>query len=112
MGEVRLSPRERRILSEIEESLGRDTTLDRELRTMRRSLTATRSRPPRARRRLLAFGVAAALATAATLMVRAVQTGSPALVWAFAVVWALTVGWLTCLLVRWCRRCSAPRRGP
>ncbi|MER7521105.1 DUF3040 domain-containing protein [Streptomyces sp. NPDC126499] len=102
MDDVRLSPREQRILAEMEETLRRDETFDRRLRTMRPG-----PRPHAVRRLLLPLGVALACAASAVLMGLATTTGRPAFVWAFAGAWTTALAGLTVLVVRWCRRWAA-----
>ncbi|MGW4699671.1 DUF3040 domain-containing protein [Streptomyces sp. NPDC004285] len=99
MDEARLTAHERRVLAEIEEALERDVSLARRLRTMR---------PPRlsapsvagTRRRLPALGIAGLGAVTLTLLVLAVATEAPALIWAFAAVWVLTLFALLIVIVR------------
>lgn len=95
MDEARLSPRERRILEEIEQDLGADRSLARGLRSGRPGL---RLRRPGGR------ATAVLGAVALTLFVAAVATESPPLIWAFAAVWALTLVCLIRLLIDWSRR--------
>ncbi|MGW6393239.1 DUF3040 domain-containing protein [Streptomyces sp. NPDC055103] len=102
MDEVRLSPRERRILAEMEETLRQDQTLDRRLRSMRQG-------PCGVPRRLLPVGVALAFAAAAVLVGLATTTGRAVYVWAFAGTWVLALSGLTVLVVRWCRRWASSR---
>ncbi|GAA2770871.1 DUF3040 domain-containing protein [Streptomyces showdoensis] len=97
MDEARLSPRERRILAEIEQGLGADRSLARGLRSGR----------PRHRPRIRLLGGRATLllgAVALGLFVAAVATESPPLIWAFAVVWVVTLVCGLRLLLRWSRR--------
>ncbi|MEU1226569.1 DUF3040 domain-containing protein [Streptomyces sp. NPDC005828] len=111
MDEARLSAHERRVLAEIEEQLNQqDVSLARSLRTMRR---APRLRVPsiaRARRHLSSLGVAALGATTLALLVLAVATEAPVLIWTFAAVWVLTLVALLVLVVRWARRRTAQSR--
>ncbi|MEV7282353.1 DUF3040 domain-containing protein [Streptomyces sp. NPDC093111] len=95
MDEARLSPRERRILEEIEQGLGTDRSFARGLRAGHPG--------PRLRR---PGGRATALlgAVALTLFVTAVATESPPLIWAFAAVWVVTLVCLLRLLLDWSRR--------
>ncbi|MGW0121811.1 DUF3040 domain-containing protein [Streptomyces sp. NPDC003327] len=109
MDEARLSARERRVLAEIEEQLERDETLARRLRSMRGG-----RRPfggPGSGSRRSGLYVAALGATALTLLVLAVSTEAPALIWAFAGVWVLTLVALLNLVVRWSRRRSSGPHG-
>lgn len=129
MEEVRLSPRERRILAEIERELGREwgpepgedaspeRPPERGPRTTRRGIgqpTGTHRRDGRDRRgqrdgsdrrdrrdRMAAVGTALSGALALTLLVSAVVTGAPVLVWAFAAVWGVTLVCLLRLVIHW-----------
>lgn len=113
MDEVRLSARELRALAEIEEQLDQDESLAHRLRTMRRGLRLSVPSAGAARRRLPALGVVALGVTTVTLLVLAVGTEEPALIWAFAAVWVLTLVSLLRLVVRWSRRRAAgPRTTP
>ncbi|GGY40051.1 DUF3040 domain-containing protein [Streptomyces omiyaensis] len=97
MDEARLSAYERRVLAEIEEDLSADDALVRRMA----------GRRPRALpRRTARGGVCAALLGTATLtlLVLAVTTSAPALIWAFAAVWVATLALLLRLVVRWTRR--------
>ncbi|MEU6977706.1 MULTISPECIES: DUF3040 domain-containing protein [unclassified Streptomyces] len=95
MEEAGLSPRERRILEEIEQGLGADRPLARGLRSGR---PGPRFRRPGGR-------VTALLgAVTLTLFVTAVATESPPLIWAFAAVWVVTLVCLLRLLLVWSRR--------
>ncbi|MFD5326244.1 DUF3040 domain-containing protein [Streptomyces sp. NPDC127092] len=99
MDGAKLSPRERRILAEIEEDLCTDTGLARALGSGR----------PRRRFRLgsgtpTGWGAALLAPLAVVLLVTAVATEAPALIWSFAVVWVLTLVCLMRLLLRWSRR--------
>ncbi|MEV6327794.1 DUF3040 domain-containing protein [Streptomyces sp. NPDC051909] len=99
MDGARLSPRERRILAEIEEDLAADSGFARSLGAGR---TRLRARLGSGR---FAGPVAALLGpVAVVLLVVAVATGATALVWAFAAAWVLTLLCLLRLLVRWSRR--------
>ncbi|MFE4593866.1 hypothetical protein [Streptomyces laurentii] len=107
----RLSPRERRILDEIEQDLAEDTSLARLLGAppppagprRRHRLRPSWHRPSRRASRSAA--VAAVLGPVAlVLFVVAVVTGTPGLAWAFIAVWVLTLVFLTRLLLRWSRR--------
>ncbi|MGW6566741.1 DUF3040 domain-containing protein [Streptomyces sp. NPDC054975] len=104
MGEARLSQRERRILAEIEQQLSEDVSLERGLRTMRRK----RARGPvpgsPGRRHAPALVVSALGLLTLGLLVLAVSTGEPALIWAFAVAWVLTLSGLLRLVIGWSRR--------
>ncbi|GAA3398866.1 DUF3040 domain-containing protein [Streptomyces roseoviridis] len=103
-GGARLSPRERRILAEIEHDLGADGSLAR-------TLVAGRPRAETGRR---AVPVAVAVLGPATavLLVAAVATGSPALLWSFAAAWVLTAVGALHLLLRWSgRRLARARQG-
>ncbi|MFD7976426.1 DUF3040 domain-containing protein [Streptomyces sp. NPDC059071] len=99
MDGAKLSPRERRILAEIEEDLRADTGLARALGAAR----------PRRRFRLVsgsltAWGAALLAPLAVVLLVTAIATEAPALIWSFAVVWVLTLTCLMRLLLQWSRR--------
>ncbi|MER5207778.1 DUF3040 domain-containing protein [Streptomyces sp. NPDC002825] len=110
MDEANLSAHERRVLAEIEEELDRDESLARRLRTMRR---VPRPHLPSAAglgRHLPSLGVAALGATTLALLVLAVATEAPALIWAFAGVWVLTLLTTLILVVRWTRRRTAEAR--
>ncbi|GAA3387574.1 hypothetical protein [Streptomyces roseoviridis] len=102
MDDVLLSPREQRILAEMEEMLRRGETPDRRPRS-------PRPRPGGVRGLLLPAGVAVAFTASAVLMGLATTTGRPAFVWAFAGAWTTTLAGLTALVVRWCRRWAASR---
>ncbi|CAM5350025.1 DUF3040 domain-containing protein [Streptomyces tanashiensis] len=110
MDEARLSAHERRVLAEIEEELDRDASLARRLRTMRPD--PHRFGPPiaGARRHLPSLGVAALGATTLALLVLAVVTEAPVLIWAFGIVWVLTLVGMLLLVVRRLRRRAAPSR--
>ncbi|MEV6246073.1 DUF3040 domain-containing protein [Streptomyces sp. NPDC051742] len=112
MEEARLSERERRILAEIEEQLDQDETLAHRLRTMRRGPRLPLRQPSAARRRMTALGVAALGALSLTLLVLAVATEAPPLIWAFAATWVLTLVTLLRLVVRWSKRVAASRKAP
>ncbi|WP_282692758.1 DUF3040 domain-containing protein [Streptomyces sp. CC208A] len=100
MDEVRLSAYERRVLAEIEEDLSADSGLARRMAGHRPSPHLPRPRIT------LRGGLGAALlgATTLTLLVLAVATSAPALVWGFAAAWVLTLVLLLRLVVRWTRR--------
>ncbi|MGW6392955.1 DUF3040 domain-containing protein [Streptomyces sp. NPDC055103] len=113
MDEVRLSARELRALAEIEEQLDQDEPLARRLRTMSRGLRWSVPSAAGVRRRLPVLGVVALGLTTVTLLVLAVGTEAPALIWAFAATWVLTLTSLLNLVVRWSRRRTAgPRTTP
>ncbi|MFD8011441.1 DUF3040 domain-containing protein [Streptomyces sp. NPDC058955] len=100
MDEARLSAYERRVLAEIEEDLSADDGLARRMAGHRPALRLPRPRlTGRGRLGALALG-AATLA----LLVLAVATASPALVWAFAAAWVVTLILVLRLVVRWTRR--------
>lgn len=94
---ARLSPRERRILDEIEQDLGTDASFAR-------ALGARRLRIRFRTARLVGPAAAVSGAAAVVLFVAAVATGTPVLMWGFAGVWALTLVCLLRLLLRWSRR--------
>ncbi|MER8047740.1 hypothetical protein [Streptomyces sp. NPDC094032] len=109
MDEARLSPRERRILEEIEQGLGTDRSLARGLRTGHPARWHRHPRPglhhPGLRFRRPGGRVTALLGVAAlALFVAAVATESPALIWAFAAVWVVTLVSVLRLLLGWSRR--------
>ncbi|MGW4162459.1 DUF3040 domain-containing protein [Streptomyces sp. NPDC004788] len=93
----RLSPRERRILDEIEQDLATDASFARALGTRRLRIRF---------RRVRLLGPAAVVfgAAAVALFAAAVATGIPVLMGGFAVVWVLTLVCLLRLLLRWSRR--------
>ncbi|MFI8372324.1 DUF3040 domain-containing protein [Streptomyces sp. NPDC085466] len=100
MDETRLSAYERRVLAEIEEDLSADGGLARRMTGHRpaRRLPA----PPAGR---LGAPAAAVLGAATlTLLVLAVATSAPALIWSFATAWVVTLILLLRLVVRWTRR--------
>ncbi|MER7515689.1 DUF3040 domain-containing protein [Streptomyces sp. NPDC126499] len=95
-GGARLSPRERRILAEIEHDLRADDSLAR---------TLVAGRPPaRTGRHAVPVAVAVLGPATAILFVAAVATGSPALLWSFAAAWVLTAAGALDLLLRWSGR--------
>ncbi|MET8967311.1 DUF3040 domain-containing protein [Streptomyces hydrogenans] len=101
MDEARLSAYERRVLAEIEEELSADDHLARRMAGRRPS-----HRPRLPRPRITARGGLAAtvLGTATlTLLVLAVATSAPALIWGFAAAWMMTLTLLLRLVVRWTR---------
>lgn len=105
MDEARLSRQEQRILAEIEQALSEDVALERGLRTMRRKRPGVR--PPGRRpgaRHTLALVVCLLGALTFGLLVLAVATGEPALIWAFAAAWVLTLTGLLRLALRWSQR--------
>ncbi|MFF5973492.1 DUF3040 domain-containing protein [Streptomyces sp. NPDC012769] len=103
MDGARLSPRERRILAEIEHDLGQDHSLAR-------TLGSGRPRPTPGRLAGPAAAAALGLATA-VLLVAAVATGSRTLLWTFAAAWTLTVVLWLGLLLRWCGARRTARAG-
>ncbi|MFE2015820.1 hypothetical protein [Streptomyces sp. NPDC059491] len=111
MDEGPLSARERQALAEIEEALERDEPLARRLRTMRGgsrlrlpALSRAHSRSPGGRGGHPALGVTVLGALTLALLVLAVVTEAPVLIWVFAAVWVLTLLALGRLLLRWARR--------
>ncbi|MFF6788019.1 DUF3040 domain-containing protein [Streptomyces filamentosus] len=108
MEEARLSAYERRVLAEIEEGLGADTDLVRRMAGRRPSPRLPRPRPA------WRGGTAAAVLGAVTLslLVLAVATSSPGLVWGFAAAWVVTLLLLLRLVVRWARRHAAGQAWP
>ncbi|MFC8763166.1 DUF3040 domain-containing protein [Streptomyces sp. NPDC057193] len=109
MDEARLSERERRILAEIEQRLEQDRPLARRLRPRRHGppggADGARRRPAG-----LVLGVLGAVTLA--LLVLAVATEAPLLIWGFAASWVLTLVLLLRLVVRWARRRTAAPRTP
>ncbi|MGW1011141.1 DUF3040 domain-containing protein [Streptomyces termitum] len=106
MDEARLSAHERRVLAEIEEDLNADGRLARRMAGRRTPL-----RPPRPGRPGRTGTAAAVLGAATlTLLVLAVTTSAPALIWGFAAVWVATLLLLLRLTVRWTRRHAAAAR--
>ncbi|MFC9262937.1 DUF3040 domain-containing protein [Streptomyces hydrogenans] len=102
MDEARLSAYERRVLAEMEEELSADDHLARRMAGRRPSL---RPRLPRHRITVRGGPAAAVLGAATlTLLVLAVATSTPALIWGFAAAWVLTLILLLRLVVRWTRR--------
>ncbi|MEV5974018.1 hypothetical protein [Streptomyces sp. NPDC051921] len=126
MDEAQLSPRERRILEEIEHDLDEDTALARTLATGHRprfrggrsgSGPGARSGRLTGHRALGAgrfTGLAALVLVpvALVLFVIAVATGSSVLIWTFAAVWVLTLTCVLRLLLRWSRRHLTGRERP
>ncbi|MFI8766584.1 DUF3040 domain-containing protein [Streptomyces sp. NPDC053792] len=111
MDEARLSEHERRVLAEIEEQLDRDESLARRLRTMRRAPHLSVPSIAGARRHLPVLGVVVLGASTLALLVLAVATETPVLIWAFAAMWVLTLVTTLILVVRWTRRRAAESRG-
>ncbi|MFG2640420.1 DUF3040 domain-containing protein [Streptomyces sp. NPDC048370] len=107
MDEARLSERERRILAEIEQDLSEDVSLERGMRTMRRRGREARTpdRPGRRRGPVLAVALLGVLTLG--LLVLAVATGEPVLIWAFAAAWVVTLACLMRLVIRWSRNLRA-----
>ncbi|MFB6838685.1 DUF3040 domain-containing protein [Streptomyces sp. NPDC056361] len=110
MDDARLSAREQRVLAEIEEQLDRDEPLARHLRTMRRGPRLRLPSLSGNRHRLPALGVTALGTLTLALLVLAVATETPVLIWLFAASWVLTLVALLGLLVRWSRRRAAGSR--
>ncbi|MFG3346123.1 DUF3040 domain-containing protein [Streptomyces sp. NPDC048018] len=109
MDGAQLSPRERRILEQIEHDLDEDAALARTFSTGHRPRRRASPAGSRAHRILgsgrLAGPAAAVLGpVAVVLFVIAVVTESAALIWAFAVVWVLTLICLMRLVLRWSHR--------
>ncbi|MEU8518768.1 DUF3040 domain-containing protein [Streptomyces sp. NPDC048577] len=106
----RLSPRERRVLAEMEEDL-RKNVLARDPRKPHRG---RRLPVPRARgeRRRPSGVVLAVLATAAlVLLILGIVTERAGFIWAFTAVWVLTLIWLLRLVIHWTRRLQERRSG-
>ncbi|XIE77414.1 DUF3040 domain-containing protein [Streptomyces sp. SBR177] len=99
MDGAKLSPRELRILAEIEEDLAADTGFARALGAGR-----TRLRARLGSGRFAGPAAAFLGPLAIVLLAVAVATGTAAVVWVFAVVWVLTLLCLLRLLMRWSRR--------
>ncbi|MET9857478.1 hypothetical protein ABZY57_31695 [Streptomyces sp. NPDC006450] len=98
-----LSRQELMILKDMEQDLRADRLLDRRLRTLRRGIRPW-TPPGNWLRRHGAALYAWLLGTAgAVLLVYAVTTPSPPLIWAFAAVWVLTLVRLIRLTIGWCR---------
>ncbi|WP_418960695.1 DUF3040 domain-containing protein [Streptomyces tritici] len=95
--DARLSERERRILDEIEHALRDDEPLERSLRSMRGHWRVPGVRLPSA-------VVALLCAATVLLLVLAVATEAPALLWAFAAVWVLTAVSLLRAALGWAGR--------
>ncbi|MEU0398789.1 DUF3040 domain-containing protein [Streptomyces sp. NPDC006197] len=110
MDEARLSAHERRVLAEIEEQLNQDASLARRLRTMRRTPRLPVPSLARARRHLPSLGVVALGVMTLVLLVLAVDTEAPELIWAFASVWVLTLVTALLLAIRWAKRRAAGTR--
>ncbi|MDT9691336.1 hypothetical protein Q5762_23915 [Streptomyces sp. P9(2023)] len=111
MDEARLSQRERRILAEIEQALSEDVSLERGMRTMSRKRPRVRRAAAGAggagrpgRRHALALSVSLLGMLTLGLLVLAVATGEPVLIWAFAAAWVLTLTGLLRLVIRWSHR--------
>lgn len=102
-----LSRQERIILNDIEQDLRADQLLDRRLRTLRRGIRPWASPWNWARRHPAGLCTGLLGAACAALLVCAVATSSPPLVWAFAAVWVITLVSLIRLAIGWCRRTSA-----
>ncbi|MFJ5831829.1 DUF3040 domain-containing protein [Streptomyces sp. NPDC093089] len=103
MDDARLSAREQRALAEIEEQLDRDEPLARNLRTMRRG-PRLRLPPLSGGHRFPTLGLAALGALTLALLVLAVATEAPLLIWLFAATWVVTLIVLLTRVVRWSRR--------
>ncbi|WP_051804407.1 DUF3040 domain-containing protein [Streptomyces griseus] len=109
MEDARLSAYERRVLAEIEADLRADTGLARRMAGRRPSL-----RLPRPWLTRHAGGTAAAVLGTVTLvlLVLAVATSAPGLIWGFAAAWVVTLLLLLRLVVRWTRRHAIGAGGP
>ncbi|MFF1508660.1 DUF3040 domain-containing protein [Streptomyces sp. NPDC058326] len=113
MDEARLSERERRILAEIEERLDQDERLARRLRPTRGGRRPFPRPALGARRGPTVLGLCALGAVTLSLLVLAVATEAPLMIWAFAAAWVVTlVVLLRRLVVRWSRRRTAPPQDP
>ncbi|MEU4269046.1 hypothetical protein [Streptomyces sp. NPDC026092] len=117
MDEARLSQRERRILAEMERDLRADTSPEDGSRDgvspgggSRDDVWPERGRSP-VRRHALAVAVVLLGVLTLGLLVLAVMSGEPALIWAFAVMWVLTLTCLMKLVIRWSRHLK-PRSWP
>ncbi|MFF9011731.1 hypothetical protein ACF09C_01990 [Streptomyces sp. NPDC014870] len=114
MDEPRLSQRERRILAEMERDLRADMSdASPEDGSRRRRRLGGGGRPSGRPGHGHALAVVVALLGVLSLglLVLAVATGEPALVWVFAVTWVLTVTGLLRLVIRWSRHLR-PRSWP
>ncbi|NML50647.1 DUF3040 domain-containing protein [Streptomyces sp. R302] len=98
MDEARLSAHERRVLAEIEADLSADDRLASRMGEHRQV-----PRLPRIAGRG-GVGAVALGALTLTLLVLAVATSTPALIWAFAAAWVVTLILLLRMVVRWTRR--------
>ncbi|MGW1810502.1 DUF3040 domain-containing protein [Streptomyces sp. NPDC002078] len=96
--EVRLSPRERLALLQIETSLRQDRRFARRMRDTRREVWLPVA--------VLLLGTASAFAA-----VMGVRTSDPALLWCFALLWPLTLFQAFRLLCRTVRRHRRSRSG-
>ncbi|MGW2014806.1 hypothetical protein [Streptomyces sp. NPDC001927] len=122
MDEARLSQRERRILAEMERDLRADTSPEDGSRdgvspgdgsrgdVVPDDVSPERGRSP-VRRHALAVAVVLLGVLTLGLLVLAVMSGEPALIWAFAVMWVLTLTCLMKLVIRWSRHLK-PRSWP
>ncbi|MEU6623915.1 DUF3040 domain-containing protein [Streptomyces litmocidini] len=110
MDEARLSAHERRVLAEIEEQLNQDASLARRLRTMRRTPGLPVPSLAGIRRRLPSLGLVALGVMTLALLVLAVDTEAPGLIWAFASVWVLTLVTALLLALRRAKRRRAETR--
>ncbi|MFF7382016.1 DUF3040 domain-containing protein [Streptomyces griseoluteus] len=99
MKDVRLSAREKRVLAEMERTLGRDPALVRRLQEMRAPLAVPAGR----RSRALTTAVIAFAAVSLTLLAVAIAYAHPVLLWVFAGTWLLTLAGLIRLTLRWSR---------
>ncbi|MGW7431790.1 hypothetical protein ACWGIN_19860 [Streptomyces sp. NPDC054861] len=127
MEEVRLSPRERRILAEMERELaengGRTPSTDAPGERPDRPSVPDGSRAPdgrdgtdasrgparwrgpyRSPDRWAVRGTALLGAVALALLVSAVVTAAPVLTWVFAVVWVVALTCLLRMVIRWSRK--------
>ncbi|MFD3944341.1 hypothetical protein [Streptomyces sp. NPDC058579] len=109
MEEARLSQRERRILAEMERDLRADVSPEEGAREdgaredgARDDVSPERGPRPGHRHGLTVVVVLLGVLTLG-LLVLAVASGEPALIWAFAGMWVLTLTCLLKLVIRWSR---------
>ncbi|WP_238431780.1 DUF3040 domain-containing protein [Streptomyces cavernae] len=107
MNDIRLSPRERIILRDIESALRRDRRLVRAMRPPRPSHPPRRPRPPRHPSRLSVV-VALLAMVSILLIVVGIRTSEAGVIWAFAALWPLTLVLAFRLLCRWTRHGEVP----
>ncbi|MCJ0869767.1 hypothetical protein [Streptomyces sp. AP-93] len=98
-----LSRQELMILKDMEQDLCADRLLDRRLRTLRRGVRPWTSPGSWSRRHRAGLYTGVLGVACAILLVYAVATSSPPLIWAFAAVWVFTLIRLIRLAIGWCR---------